>query len=172
MRYLKRSLMALSVGLNIAFVLFWGMQFFSGPDTAPSSSLGPQVSKSMAGRYGHIDMTEGQRRELEPYLQGFMVKSNNIRTETMDLRKRMLDMLDQPEVDETAIRDIQQKILRNQAKMKDEVVGLLLKEKSVLPPQTFHRLIMDIKSFKGGSYANGTNGCFSGAFQNQSGSGG
>ena len=149
MHYLKRSLLALSVGLNIAFVLFWGMQHFSGQDQTPPEASRRSGDQLFATRYEGVQVTPEQRKALEPYALAFKTNTDRIRRETMQLRKRMLELLAEPGADEEGIRAIQQKMYVNQGIMKDEVLRLLLHEKDVLRPDQFAGLIQDLQNYKG-----------------------
>lgn len=149
MHYLKRSLLALSLGLNIAFVLFWGMQYLQGQ--YPASPEMPRRSEDqlLRARYEGIQVTPEQWKALEPYVQVFKTNTDRIRRETMQLRKQLLELLTESVADEKAIRTIQQKILANQGGMKDEVLCLLLHEKRVLRPNQFSGLIQAIRDYGG-----------------------
>jgi hypothetical protein len=147
MHYLKRSLMALSVGLNIAFVLFWGVQHFAAQDRTPPGPSLRSGDRVFAERYEGVRVTPGQRKALEPSVRAFTADTDRIRSDTMRLRKRMLELLAEPVADEEAIRAIQQKILVNQGRMKDEVLRLLLEEKSVLRPDQFSGLLKAIQNY-------------------------
>ncbi|MEF2231699.1 MAG: periplasmic heavy metal sensor [Pseudodesulfovibrio sp.] len=149
MQYLKRSLLALSVGLNIAFVLFWGMQHFQGQDPASSGAPRRSGDQLLAARYEGVQVTPEQWKALEPYALAFKTNTDRIRRETTRLRKRMLELLAEPVADAEAIRAIQKKILANQGGMKDEVLRLLLREKDVLRPDQFSGLIKAIQDYKG-----------------------
>lgn len=94
-------------------------------------------------------MTPEQWKVLEPYALAFKTNTDRIRRETMQLRKQLLELLAKPVADEEAIRVIQQKILANQGGMKDEVLRLLLHEKSVLRPDQFSGLIQAIRDYGG-----------------------
>jgi hypothetical protein len=149
MHYLKRSLLALSVGLNVAFILFWGMQHFSGQNHTPLEKPRPSGDQFFAARYEGVRVTPEQWKALEPYALAFKTNTDRIRRETMQLRKQLLELLAEPVADEEAIRVIQQKILANQGGMKDEVLRLLLHEKSVLRPDQFSGLIQAIRDYGG-----------------------
>ncbi|WP_272700027.1 Spy/CpxP family protein refolding chaperone [Desulfovibrio sp. Fe33] len=149
MHYLKRSLLALSLGLNIAFVLFWGMQYFPGQNSTPLEASRPSGDRFFAARYEGVRVTPEQWKKLEPYALAFKTNADRIRRETMQLRKRMLELLAKPVADEKAIRAIQQKISVNQGEMKDEVLRLLLHEKAVLRPDQFSGLLEAIQHYGG-----------------------
>ncbi|OIQ49952.1 periplasmic heavy metal sensor [Pseudodesulfovibrio thermohalotolerans] len=149
MHYLKRSLLALSVGLNIAFVLFWGMQYFQGQDPAPSGAPRRSGDQLLTARYEGVQVTPEQWKALEPNVLAFKTNTDRIRRETVQLRERVLELLAEPVADEEAIQAIQQRILSNQGGMKDEVLRLLLREKDVLRPDQFSVLIQAIQNYGG-----------------------
>ncbi len=89
---------------------------------------------------------------MQLYLQAFVDRTNEIRKNTRQLRGHMLKLLAEPVAGEMSIRNIQREIHENQALMKDEVLGLLLKEKSVLEPEQFEELLKAMQKYGGPAF--------------------
>lgn len=140
-RKLRNPLLALSLGLNLAFVAMWlasSLARNSGQDISGASDGTGAVSITL---HRDIGVTAEQWHKIEPMLQDFREKASNQRRKINILRAQLMDLLALPEVDEAAIRAKQKEILSNQRQMQDLVIGHLLKEKEILSPEQARSLM-------------------------------
>jgi Spy/CpxP family protein refolding chaperone len=129
-------LIALSVGLNIAFITGWAVSNWSawrpwsGPPQGPTASTSPdEIWHPMHRRLG---IGRGRWQRLEPKVRRFYEDIQPIQRRINDRRRELIDLLSKPQPNREAIETKQQQILDQQAKMQDRVVQQLLTEKQAL----------------------------------------
>jgi Spy/CpxP family protein refolding chaperone len=150
---LRKPLLALSLGLNLAFVGVWLAHSISG------ANVGQSVSKTVADHStnhsaGHnaipsslhreIGVTPEQWQQIEPIIRDFREKARTQRRKVTALRAQLMDLLSLPAIDETAIRAKQEEILAGQRQMQNLVIDHLLKEKKLLSPNQAKKLIQSL----------------------------
>lgn len=141
---LRKPLLALSLGLNLAFIFMWLIHILSASDdTVAPSSLGIDEAVPSA-LHREIGVREEQWRKIEPFVQDFRKKAGEQRQKISALRGQLLDLLIVAEVDETAIREAQEEILASQRRMQNLVINHLLKEKELLTPEQGEKLMQSL----------------------------
>jgi Spy/CpxP family protein refolding chaperone len=142
---IRKPLLALSLGLNLAFVGIWLGH------SIPGWTPGHKVSKTSAGHpsvssllHREIGVTPEQWRHIEPIIVDFREKAENQRQIITSLRGQLMDLLIMPEVDESVIRSKQEEILAGQRRMQNLVIDHLLKEKKLLSPDQAKKLLQSL----------------------------
>jgi Spy/CpxP family protein refolding chaperone len=142
---IRKPLLALSLGLNLAFVAIWLAH------SIPSWTTGQKVTKTIAGHsavpsllHREIGVTPDQWERIEPIILDFREKAEKQRRMITSLRGQLMDLLVMPDVDETAIRSKQEEILAGQRRMQNLVIDHLLKEKELLSPDQAKKLLQSL----------------------------
>jgi Spy/CpxP family protein refolding chaperone len=141
---LRRPLLALSVGLNLAFIAVWLVQTLSAPGDAGGPSRSEIDSAVPSALHREIGVTEDQWQKIEPLVRKFREKAITQRQEISALRGQLLDLLTIPTVDEAAIREKQAEILAGQRRMQNLVIDHLLREKEMLSPDQAEGLMRSL----------------------------
>lgn len=141
---LRKPLLALSLGLNLAFVTVWLIQPMSTPGAAKDLSRTEQDSAIPSAIHHEIGVTEEQWRKIAPLIQEFREKAAAQRQRISDLRGQLMDLLAMPEVDEAVIREKQEEILAGQRHMQNLVIDHLLKERQVLSPEQTEKFMQSL----------------------------
>jgi Spy/CpxP family protein refolding chaperone len=135
-RALLIILIALSVGLNMAFIAGWAVsnwpawRFWGGAGQGPgASSSSNEIWHPMHRRLG---IGRGRWQRLEPEVRQFYHDIQPIQRRINGLRRGLIDLLAQPQPNREAIQAKQQQILDEQARLQDRVVQQLLTEKQAL----------------------------------------
>lgn len=143
---LRRSLLAVSLCLNIAFVAFWAVR-------AMPDMLGPVPGMRDAGHglmavalFDKLDATPEQREQLAAFAARFSGEAQTTRRVVRAERERLLDLLAAETLDRAAIQAAQQRILDGQARMKDAVVDLLIEARATLSKEQYQTLIASIRA--------------------------
>ena len=141
---LRKPLFSLSVGLNLSFIAMWLVHSLSAPGDAGGLPR-PKIDVAVpSGLHREIGVTEEQWRKIEPLVLDFRKKASRQRQEISALRGQLMDLLTMPEVDEAAIRKMQEEILAGQRRMQNLVIDHLLKEKEFLSPEQGKRLMQSL----------------------------
>jgi Spy/CpxP family protein refolding chaperone len=143
---LRTPVLALSIGLNLAFAGIWlvhTMPGQSGGKETPGNSAGTTAVPSALHR--EIGVTEEQWGEIAPHVRDFREAAAKQRQRLGLLRGQLLDLLSLPDVDDAAIRSKQEEILAGQRRMQDLVIDHLLLEKDILSPDQAKRLVQSIR---------------------------
>lgn len=142
----RKPLFALSIGLNLAFVVIWMAHSYPGRESrreAPGVPAGAVAVPSALHR--KIGVTEEQWERIAPHVREFRERAATQRRELSSLRRRLLDLLIVSKADEAAIRSKQAEILAGQRQMQNLVIDHLLEEKELLSPEQGKRLIQAIR---------------------------
>ncbi|MBI4776130.1 MAG: periplasmic heavy metal sensor [Deltaproteobacteria bacterium] len=139
---IRGAILALSIGLNLAFVGTWSIQAFPGWMT-PLIGVRERIEGTVAQSSLHreLGVTPEQWEHIEPLILQFRKTAENHGKEIRRLRRELLDLLAAAPVDEKAIRTKQDEILAGQGRMQNLVVDHLLKEKEILSPNQSIKLI-------------------------------
>lgn len=143
--HLRSPLLALSLGLNLAFAAIWLAH--AAPDWAAGQTLTKTVADPLAvpsALHREIGVTPEQWQRIEPIIRDFREKAAQHRQTISSLRGQLVDLLRMPVVDEAAVRSKQEEILTGQRRMQDLVIGHLLKEKAMLAPDQAEKLIQSL----------------------------
>lgn len=141
---LRNPLFALSLGLNLAFIIMWMVHSLSVPGDVRELFRKKIDGSIPSVLHREIGVTEDQWRKIEPLLLDFREKAGKQRQHVSALRGQLLDLLIKPEVDEAAIRKTQEEILAGQRRMQNLVIDHLLKEKEFLSPEQGKRLVQSL----------------------------
>ena len=129
-------LIALSVGLNIAFIAGWAMSNWPAWQRWRGSAQGPSASSSSNEiwhpMHRRLGIGRGRWQRLEPKVHRFYEDIQPIQRRINERRRELIDLLSKPRPDHEAIETKQQQILDEQARMQDRVVQQLLTEKQAL----------------------------------------
>jgi Spy/CpxP family protein refolding chaperone len=142
---IRKPLLALSLGLNLAFVAIWLGHSF------PAWNIGQKVTNTTAGHssvpsvlHRKIGVTPEQWEQIEPIILDFREKAENQRQMITSLRGQLMELLIMSDVDETAIRSKQEEILAGQRRMQNLVIDHLLKEKKLLSADQAKKLLQSL----------------------------
>lgn len=130
---LVSTLVALSLGLNAAFVATWALRAL--PRHLESAVPEPPRVDVPCGPYQKLGVSEEQWRKIEPCLADLQKSARELCRDTNRLRLELVDLLAAPESDPKAIRAKQDEVLASQRKAQDMVVAHLLENKKVLAPE-------------------------------------
>lgn len=121
-------LIVLSVALNIAFISVWAVHAARShwPTDAPSRE------DAWCPLHRRLNVTDEQRRQLEPRIAEFRSRSQTICVELNRLRTELIDLIASDNPDRQAIAAKQEEIRAGQQRMQQLVVEHLLAEKQVL----------------------------------------
>lgn len=143
--YLRKPLLALSVGLNLAFITMWLVHSLSAHGDAGGPSR-PMIDSAVSSAlHRQIGVTEDQWQKIEPLVLDFQEKASIQRQKISTLRGQLMDLLTIPEVNEAAIREKQEEILAAQRQMQKLVIDHLLKEKVLLSPEQAKSLMQSLR---------------------------
>jgi Spy/CpxP family protein refolding chaperone len=140
---IKNPLLALSLGLNLAFAAVWLSQAFFDW-TARHRTADTDHAQISSRIHREIGVTPEQWKILEPVISSFQKQAQQQRREVLSLRNQLMDLLVVPEPDHAAIQEIKEEILAAQRQMQDLVIGHLLREKALLSPDQAHKLIQSL----------------------------
>jgi len=135
-------LLALSLGLNAAFLTAWLV--LSAP--AWFASEGSDGAEIRPDIYRELGVSGEQWRQLEPLLENFRKEVEQHRAKMNRLRAEMMDIVAASEVDMEALDNKQKEITAAQHEMKKMVINHLLEEKKILTPTQrtkYFKLIKD-----------------------------
>jgi Spy/CpxP family protein refolding chaperone len=139
---LRKPLLALSLGLNAAFIAVWLAH------SVPGLITGQRASKEIAEHaavsstfHREIGVTPEQWEQIEPYIRQFRENTRGQRQTMGSLRGELLELLAAPVLDEKAIRSKQEEILAGQRRMQNLVIEHLLREREILSPNQVERLM-------------------------------
>ncbi len=151
---LAKPLVALSIGLNVAFIAIWLVYAVPVPPTGEQPVKGPEENGS---DYLHrkIGVTTDQWQQIEPHIQNFQKNAQSQRRTVIALRRELMALLAAPGVAEKDIQSKQKEIMAAKRAMQDLVIGLLLREKKILNQEQFRELI---KAIQQNCDCNGTEG--------------
>lgn len=139
---LMKPLLALSLGLNLAFAAMWVFPLLSGrPPGSDMSGTGSIGNARPPALHKDIGVTEEQWRQLAPLVEEFREKAGKQRKKINTLRGEMMELLAMSGVAIGSIRFKQEDILWNQQQMQNLVIEHLLKEKKILSPEQMKKLI-------------------------------
>ncbi|MGI6656311.1 MAG: Spy/CpxP family protein refolding chaperone [Desulfobulbus sp.] len=141
---LRKPLLALSVGLNLAFIAMWLVSSLSAHGGAGGFSRTEFDSLVPSRLHREIGVTEEQWQKIGPLVLDFREKAGKQRQEISALRGQLMELLTMPEVNEATIRKTQEEILAGQRRMQNLVIGHLLKEKEFLSPEQGKRLMQSL----------------------------
>ncbi len=141
---LRKSLFAMSVGLNLAFIAIWLVHSLSATGAGDKPSRLTVDSAVPLAIHREIGVTEEQWRKIEPLVRDFRKKAVEQRQKTRALRGQLMDLLAIANVDEAAVREKQEEILAGQRRMQNLVIDHLLKEKEFLSPEQAKRLMQSL----------------------------
>jgi hypothetical protein len=142
---LLKPLLALSLGLNLAFVAMWLTH--SIPDWVAVPNIEKTVIDPVAvpsSLHREIGVTPEQWARIQPIIDDFREKAGKQRQMITSLRGQLIDLLTLPEVDKAAIRAKQEEILAGQRQMQNVVIDHLLKEKEILSAEQAKKLIQSL----------------------------
>jgi Spy/CpxP family protein refolding chaperone len=143
--HIRKPLLALSLGLNLAFVAIWLTHSIPGW-TADKKAAKPLAVHSAVPSPLHreIGVTPEQWEAIEPLLLEFREQAGKQRQIITSLREQLMELLIMPDADETAIRSKQEEILAGQRRMQNLVIDHLLREKALLPPDRAKKLMLSL----------------------------
>ena len=125
----KRFLIALSVGLNLAFVGLWAVHAMPGCRHVRGRG------KVWCPLHRQLGATPEQWREIEPSMLAFQAKAREICGEAGRLRLELIDLLAAETPDKEAIAKKQAEIHKRQRRMQQLVVEHLLQTRETLTPE-------------------------------------
>ncbi len=163
---LQKPLVALSIGLNVAFIAVWLFHAVQGPETRQ------QILKTVADHavpsslHRRIGVTIDQWKKIEPYVQHFHEKTKEQRHRNQALRCQLLDLLAKPIVDKTILEAKQKELCVGNCRIKGLAIELLLNEKDILTPAQHKALIEEIKQKSDSHKKNQPGGGFMGVLCN------
>lgn len=140
---LKKPLIALSVGLNLAFIAIWLMH--AVPHLAPDRQTPKSVDSDRPDfLHRKIGVSAEQWQQIAPHLREFRKKARDQRQTIRTLRGQLMDLLAEPSVEKQAVREKQKEILANKRIMQNLVIELLLEEKKILTADQQRELLSAI----------------------------
>ena len=156
---LRNPFIALSLGLNIAFVAVWLANGL--PDPIPPQRNSESVSGNLAvssALHNEIGVSEDQWKQIEPHFRHFQKQAADQRRMISRLRGQLMELLASPDTSREMIKAKQEEILSAQRQMQDLVIAFLLMEKEILTPQQQKDLIEAIHRHCVGAGNCGSNG--------------
>jgi Spy/CpxP family protein refolding chaperone len=155
---IRTLLVILSVSLNVAFVVAWGMK--TVVTTAHAARHERQKCNMDSCRvwcplHRALGTTETQWHTLEPMQRKFQTASQQLADSADVLRSQLADLLAPAVVNPAAVDAKQSEILAVQQKMQTLVVMHLLEEKQLLTPEQQTRLFAMMRDH-GGCAGHGT----------------
>ncbi|MBU4192004.1 MAG: periplasmic heavy metal sensor [Pseudodesulfovibrio sp.] len=143
---MRRSLLVLSLCLNIAFVAFWAVRAMPDMFDPPPVLRGTGHGLVAVALFDELDATPEQREQLAAFAARFSEEAGATRRVVRMERERLLDLLAAENLDKAAIQAAQQRILDGQARMKDAVVDLLIEARAMLSREQYQILIASIRA--------------------------
>ena len=122
-------LIVLSVALNVAFIGVWAVRAVGRRRSVEPVDGGGKVWCPLHRR---LNVTDEQRRQIEPRLAAFRRDSQSRGHEIGRLRGEMIDLIAADEPDRQAIASKQEEMRDEQRQMQQLVIEHLLAEKEVL----------------------------------------
>ena len=138
MNRVQTCILALSLGINLAFGGIWLARSMTPAPASPGAS-------ASSGLYQRIGVTKDQWAQLAPLVDAFKKASREHRRDINTLRCRLLDLLEAPSQDAEAIKATQDQLYALTLDMKKRAVTLLQGEKEVLTPGQYRALIRAIR---------------------------
>ena len=144
----KRFLIALSVGLNLAFVGLWAMHAMPG-----CSSIGDH-EEVWCPLHRQLGATPEQWREIEPALLTFQARAREVCGEAGRLRLELIELLAAEMPDKEAIAKKQAEIHERQRSLQELVVEHLLQTRETLTAEQ-RKTLFDMLKRKAGCGGHG-----------------
>ena len=154
---LRTSLLIFSIGLNVAFIAMWLVQTVPDISMRKSTDTTAESGKIPSVLHREIGVTSEQWKQIEPHVNFFREKAREQRRTIEALRNQLMELLANPDADESTIRAKQEEILFGQRGMQNLVIELLLKEREFLIPEQQKALITIIHQYCT-AMRDGTNG--------------
>ena len=146
-----KLLVFLSVGLNLAFGVFWVVHRFPMPSDGTVVRPGaPTDDPIWHPLYRELNLTEQQWEEIAPRLAAFVERSRTLCRSCQQLRGDILELMQADEPDMELIRGKQKDILEKQGTMQSMVIEHILAEKQILSSQQRDLLFHLIRQRTGG----------------------
>ena len=148
-RTTRTLLIILSLALNLAFVVTWGMHHLTVArrhHAAIGSTSGPEFSCPFHER---LQATPAQRQEIERRIEAFRKSSVPLCMEVNKHRLELINLLAAPEPDRAAIQAKQKQIMDGQNQMQERVIANLLEMKTALTPEQQKTLFDTIRERSG-----------------------
>ena len=134
-------ILALSLGLNVAFVSTCAVRQFGGGGCIarrpPTKGHNEEIWSLL---HRELGVTKKQWEKIEPHLREFQRKLRARHKRIQKVRNGMLEVLSAPEVDRKAIEKQQKKVLRAFRKTQDLVLEHILTERKLLTPEQQKKL--------------------------------
>ncbi len=140
---IKNPLLALSLGLNLAFAAVWLIHAFFEWNVRHRTA-DPAHAAIPSRIHREIGVTPEQWKTLEPVILSFRKKAQQQRQEILSLRNQLMDLLVMPDSDLAAMQEKQEEILAAQRQMQGLVIDHLIREKALLSPDQAHKLIQSL----------------------------
>jgi len=141
-------LIVLSLSLNAAFIGSWAVRAARGPASSTEARVLP-CEGAPCPLHRSLDVTDEQWRRLEPRLARFRSDSESLCRDIRRARGELIDLIDSPLPDRTAIAAKREEILTAQRKMQELVIAHLLAEKEMLNPEQQAKLFRMIRERSG-----------------------
>jgi Spy/CpxP family protein refolding chaperone len=156
MNRVQTCLLALSLGLNLAFGGIWLVHILKQnplfeSDQAAHSSLPSSLHRE-------IGVLPDQWKQISILIENFRQASRIQGRKIRILRCRLLDLLEAPNPDRKVIETTQKQLYALNLDMKKKAVTLLLGEKEFLSPDQYRSLIKEIRKRSNCVRENGHNG--------------
>ena len=140
-KYLFLPLLALSLGVNIAFIAIRLLHTHPAPRDRGFAVPAGNDGDVPSALHREIGVTREQWRKIAPCVREFREKARAQRQKITTLRGQLIDLLMLPEPDKAAIRAKQEEILTGQRWMQNLVIEHLLLEKEHLSQDQGRKLL-------------------------------
>ncbi|MEW5946084.1 MAG: periplasmic heavy metal sensor [bacterium] len=160
---IRTPLLIFSLGLNIAFIVFWAARTVGGL-TSPSTDVAAPRDHNMVDALREIHRELGvnpeQMETLRSQFIQFRAEIQKTRDEIEKLHPQMMELLTDPEVDKDAVRAKREEIFAVQKKMQGLVIDHILAEREILTPEQQKRFFKMLRSrcLGGGGHMSGFGG--------------
>ena len=144
---IRPLLISLSIGLNLAFVVFWAAEALPSHFRAQDQS--GHDERVSCPLHRQLGATEEQWREIEPRVVKFQESARLVCGEARRAQGEMIDLIAAPEPNREAIRAKQEEIMACQRRMQELVVNHLLNEKTVLTREQQEQLFRMVRQQAG-----------------------
>jgi len=144
---IRPLLISLSIGLNLAFVVFWAVEALPSHFRAQDQS--GHDERVSCPLHRQLGATEEQWREIEPRVVKFQESARLVCGEARRAQGEMIDLIAAPEPNREAIRAKQEEIMTCQRRMQELVVNHLLNEKTVLTREQQEQLFRMVRQQAG-----------------------
>ncbi len=143
-RNIRLLLVALSVGLNVAFVAVWAAHRLPRGcrQDDGSSRRGCSTPSQL---YESINASPTQRAEMDAHMTAFRTSCVPLCAEVNDYRLDLIDLLVPPEPDQAAIEATQTLILNGHSQMQARAIANLLQLKGCLTPEQQSALFAHVR---------------------------